>query len=401
MKHLFFIISCTVFIWACEKTGIVNSTNKEPQVFSVEKTNLKTGSILNIIGENFSEKQVENIISIDGKKLDNIILIKNILGSTLQTSIPVGAKSGNLLLTSKGKTIDLGNITIEEFNPLIDWEASQSFIGPNTPTILFKFKDKVIFSNQKNTDEFEMFSFDGNKWEKKNDIPFKMLYSSKSFSVNGMGYILPLYSKINGVFSNAFWEYNPNTDKWTKLSDFKGKARDRGIVFNTDNKAYYGLGMGENFKYLNDIWEFNASTKNWIQKNDFPYYSSFFGNEGKTLGSVDNSIYLNIYGTPNYYSVEYNSSSDSWTKKNIPNFAYIIEPNNYNKEIIGVDITKVSLGFKIPEMSLSKFNKETFSFQSFKTCPGSPRIDPVCFIIKNKIFVGLGLGYKDLWSYQL
>jgi hypothetical protein len=54
-----------------------------------------------------------------------------------------------------------------------------------------------------------------NQWTRKNDIPWRPMFTGVSASVNGLGYCISGLDSITGNgLAKATWEYNPSTDTW-------------------------------------------------------------------------------------------------------------------------------------------------------------------------------------------
>lgn len=74
------------------------------------------------------------------------------------------------------------------------------------------------------------------------------------FSIGSKGYI------GTGVTSSNIkdlWEYDPNTNVWSRKSDFGGEARDWAVGFSIGNKGYIGTGAKNDSSYFyNDFWEY-------------------------------------------------------------------------------------------------------------------------------------------------
>jgi len=107
-----------------------------------------------------------------------------------------------------------------------------------------------------------------NVWTKKADFPGNTLIAAVGFSIGNKGYI---GTGSDGTsYSTDFWEWDQETDVWTQKSDFKGNARSSAVGFSIGNKGYIGTGSkGNNAILLRDFWEWDQETDVWTQKPDF------------------------------------------------------------------------------------------------------------------------------------
>jgi hypothetical protein len=409
----------SLIILSCKKDdGTINPTtpttpstipitpSKPIEVTSVQKTDLKTGSILEIVGKNFSTNPADNIITINGVKALDVITISNILTTKLQATIPYQATSGDLVLTASGKRFELGSITIKQFIPKNGWEVAPSFTGISGFTKLFSFENKVFYWGSTNFDsKYSLYEFNGIQWNKKNDLPFDIYGLPAFFSVNGKGYLLPNVTKINGVLSKSVWEYDPSTDKWTELVNFPGASRTGGIVFTMNNKAYYGLGSDDALKYLSDIWEFDGNSKKWTQKKNYPYFLNalFGGGNLYYYGFSNEKVYMEMQSVPNSIFLEYNTQNDVWTKRNKIIDNLILETISYKNTIYAIT-ENYGANLVTNDESFNKLydydvNSSKFSYIKDLVCARRGGLN--VFIVNDKLYVGMGTGFKDLWSHKL
>jgi hypothetical protein len=82
-------------------------------------------------------------------------------------------------------------------------------------------------------------------------------------------YIIVGY-KTDNSYSNKVWEYNINTNIWTRKSDFPGNPRYAPASFVIEKYGYYGCGMSTDQRQYKDMWRYDPSTDKWIILEDFP-----------------------------------------------------------------------------------------------------------------------------------
>lgn len=101
-------------------------------------------------------------------------------------------------------------------------------------------------------------------------------YSAIGVSLNGKGYIGGglVHTEMDGEFPvKDFWEYDPNSNSWAPKTDIGGEdAPNRGgpSAFVVNEKIYVGLGQGDDYTYLKDFWEYDPNTDTWTRIADFP-----------------------------------------------------------------------------------------------------------------------------------
>ena len=108
------------------------------------------------------------------------------------------------------------------------------------------------------------------------------------------------------------WEYDPNTNTWTRKSDFPGPGRLMIKGFLITNKLYAGFGYiisayGENAgsnEYQTDLYEYDPVANQWSKKND-----SYLG-RGDIFFVIKDKMYA---VNPEYRTLNrYNQLTDTW-----------------------------------------------------------------------------------------
>jgi hypothetical protein len=88
------------------------------------------------------------------------------------------------------------------------------------------------------------------------------------FTINGKVYVggQTIGSGVNYSYFKQLYEYDPETNMWTKKKDLPGTARIEPTVTVLNNKAYILFGIGLNTSqvtYTSDAWEYDPATDNW------------------------------------------------------------------------------------------------------------------------------------------
>jgi len=98
------------------------------------------------------------------------------------------------------------------------------------------------------------FNLESNLWEAKAEFP-DPVFSRIGFSMNGKGYILSgLDEDLNP--HPGFWEYDPDRDEWTRLSDFGRGDGNADVGFVIEGSAYGGLGISLDGEERQEFWKY-------------------------------------------------------------------------------------------------------------------------------------------------
>lgn len=140
--------------------------------------------------------------------------------------------------------------------------------------------------------------------------------SAVAFSTNDYGYVTT--GRNGGNLKNDVWKFNPNdgiAGSWTKLkNDFTGQARENATAFVVNGNAYVGTGNVNSLVALSSMYKFDPNTEAWTK-------ASNFGGD-----HVMNAVGFNINGKGyigtgfdseidrQTFMYEYNASTDTWLK---------------------------------------------------------------------------------------
>lgn len=136
--------------------------------------------------------------------------------------------------------------------------------------IVFSLNDKIYsglnFSSSLNR-RFWMFDNMTRSWVPKSDFPGPVSwYPVSYFTISNKGYVL--------FTDNVFYEYNPDTDTWTRLAPFPGPGSQRfgRVSFVINGKAYIGLGRepATGGKAFSNFWIYDPVTDEWEQGERMP-----------------------------------------------------------------------------------------------------------------------------------
>jgi hypothetical protein len=135
----------------------------------------------------------------------------------------------------------------------------------------------------------EMYMFDPltMTWTRKS-YPAELGYMGgpAAFSINGKGYLGVGWVSQKNANVSDFYEYDPETDAWTKKASFPGTLRGSATSFSLPNgKGYVMMGYANELGlYLNDVWEYDPAENKWTRLDDFPG-SPRFGARAMVIGN--------------------------------------------------------------------------------------------------------------------
>jgi len=215
--------------------------------------------------------------------------------------------------------------------------------------------------------------------------------SAVGFAILDKGYVALGKRTSNSNYLNDCWEFSPDSNKWTKKSDFPGVARVKAVAAVVNGKAYVGLGFAEvavyqNTGYLNDFWMFDPVTNSWTRKKDYP---------SKSTDACVSFVYKNnIYVGSGYDGHDakadfwkYDPESDSWTQladfKGESRFGSVVCTNG-KKVFFGG-------GFRSScENDWWEFFPESDSWSQVKGMSDNGRVNGVALSVNDRFFVATG-----------
>ncbi|OJJ23532.1 hypothetical protein BKI52_03985 [marine bacterium AO1-C] len=122
--------------------------------------------------------------------------------------------------------------------------------------------------------DFWQFDPVKNIWTKIADFGGTMRSGAVGFSINGKGYVgagyhnEPFFGATKTDYKVDFWEYDPISDTWTKISSCP-ERRTEMTAFVVNNKAYVGSGTGF-YGHSDLFWEFDPAMNSWTPKMNYP-----------------------------------------------------------------------------------------------------------------------------------
>lgn len=171
--------------------------------------------------------------------------------------------------------------------------------------------------DQTATNSLWEYDTDTDKWTKRKDLPGTARYNIAAFATGGKGYAL--FGTIGwGLSENDYptkgtlYEYDPATDNWTTKADFPAKPRGNnitngefnGLVMNINGRIFVGNGSGSGTVW-SDWYEYIPTRDAWEKR------ANSFG--GTYYFSVGNIGYVLNHGARSYV-MTYDATTDTWSK---------------------------------------------------------------------------------------
>lgn len=124
--------------------------------------------------------------------------------------------------------------------------------------------------------DFYAFNPSTNSWSQIVSIGGQKRMGATSFVIDDIAYVC--CGVNNGTYVDDFWQYDPSTAQWTQLRDISNSSDDdydddynitrmNGSAFVIDGWAY--LTCGEQGSVRSDTWKYNPFTDLWEQVHDF------------------------------------------------------------------------------------------------------------------------------------
>lgn len=257
------------------------------------------------------------------------------------------------------------------------------------------------------------------QWQETEPMTFNLAYRHHpvNFVHEGYGYLVTGVGRTAGTgdqyLTSDFYKYDPVEDTWETLPTFPGMPRGFAYGDTTGGKAYMGFGIGPNNALLNDLWEYDFETETWTRLSDCP------GNGRLHPAFIAENKYI-VVGMGNGAGGNYNDfwmyevETDTWTQMpNIPG------PGRHHPFHFGIDGTVYAgMGHGSVEVDWGQGNSviyrdwfkwelgESTDWTVLDTFPGEPRVAGQQFSWAGRGFVISGQGANhgnfsegEFWEY--
>jgi N-acetylneuraminic acid mutarotase len=326
-----------------------------PVITSFSPSSAYEGETVIVSGQNFSTSASENIVKFNGVTAT----VTAATATSITTTVPTGATTGKLQLTTNGNTAtsveDFGLLyppSISSFAPTTGYaRASTGYAGATvtitgnhfassvsdnivtinsiTATVLTASttqitvevplsattgKVSVAVNGRESLSVSDFTVLPTNVWnEMPGPLPDALLRSSGIAFVIGTKIYFGLGQNASNVNMKDFWEYDTETNIFTQRKDFGGIARNGATGFSIGSKGYVATGFNLGSP-LADLWEYDPATDNWTSKDPLPGPAR----SGAISLSLGGKGYVGtgIVGgaSPTYFNdfYEYDPANNSW-----------------------------------------------------------------------------------------
>ncbi|WP_431126625.1 Kelch repeat-containing protein [Flagellimonas flava] len=448
-RYLLFICTATFLFLNCKKDDgslpvddnpSEEVENPETDIFDFSPALGGWGTKVTIRGENFDPLPEGNQVQFNGRMAE----VESASETTLVAIVPEDATTGKISLFALGYDYtSFQDFTVLLPPPIInDFEPKEGVEGDEVTITGDHFGDNpsavdVLFHGAETPAELKSFSDtkivvrvpDGYKGPIQMRVKDQYTISEDEFTYlpwrrradfeegkRRFGIAEAIEDKIYMGFGNYgsakkdLWEYDPELDSWTQMTDFPGEARHGVFHFVIDGLLYVGGGTnGTSQTGPNDFYSFDPATNTWTSLGDFPGNPNQVRRAPSTFTINDKGY---VYGGTNlgidlFYNDlwEYNPTNDSWEEKS--GFEDIGRASAVSFSIGNKGY--ISTGFYSQTQLLSdiwEYSPQSDSWTEKEPLPdGNERYGAIGFSIRNKGYVGLGFNNNyqqqaNLWEFD-
>jgi N-acetylneuraminic acid mutarotase len=307
----------------------------------------------------------------------------------------------------------------EEESTVGNWSRTTPFKGrPRFGATVFTVGGKAFvglgYDGDEYLSDFYVFDVASGFWEAKEKFPGTPRERAVAFSINGKGYVGLGYNRDEEQEElKDFWEYDPNTNAWTRVADFGGTARYNTIGFAIDSKGYVGTGY-DGDTYNSDFWQYDAGTNSWNEIKSYPGQKI----EGGLAMVVSGKAYIcsgrnnDLFNT-DFWEFDPSGSEVVWTnltpddddsyyddfKAAVSRYnavSFTLEDKVYI--VGGVGSSNATTG------TVYEFDPTSYLWDERTSFEGSARSLAVAYVLEGRAFVGTGQNgssrYDDVWEFK-
>lgn len=246
------------------------------------------------------------------------------------------------------------------------------------------------------------FLFGQAEWEQISPLPNDLVTDhSYAFALNGKGYFVAGADRFS--YLDDFFEYDPETDEWTRIGEFPGGVRGFGIGDTWDGKAYFGFGFNGN-NYQDDLWVFDPETETWTELAPCPctprIHPAFIAHNDKIFVGLGGSA----QGDLNDWW-EYDMATDSWSQK--PDFPDLPRHHPYQFGVGDYVYTGFGHGGPLIFDEWYRYDPATEEWTQMATLPAEGRVAGTQFSFNGKGYALSGDGGDhrsmeegEFWAYD-
>jgi hypothetical protein len=305
-------IYITVFVLlgciSCEKDGVLHPNLVVlgyPEITSFEPQSGKAGTTINVYGNNFSDQPANIFVSIAG--------FTALAGSHTMHHMTFVVPTATMTTSDRIylSVNDKGTNSMTDFTIITPWNFASSYPGINYiyyGLAVFAMNNKGYAIEQDYSDPASasnaVWEYDPqtNVWTRKANMPGKDRYNMTHIVIGSKAYTGLGYTGGLASGSYGFYEYDQVTDSWTTRADYPGERKDNAVGFQIGGKVYVAGGTTVNYEYSVQLWEYDPALDSWKRKNDPPVpMSNAIELSGVTyLTDFEGNMY-NYYPESEYY----------------------------------------------------------------------------------------------------
>jgi N-acetylneuraminic acid mutarotase len=159
---------------------------------------------------------------------------------------------------------DLGNWSLVGYFEGQPRSGSVSFVINDRPYVGLGYDGDDYFT------DFYYYNADQGLWVQVAPFPGVGRERAVAFAIGNKAYVGTGYNRDLDIEElRDFYEYDPETNAWVRISDFAGTARYSSVGFGLNNLGYLGTGYDGNF-YRSDFWQYDPDTDIWLEVASFP-----------------------------------------------------------------------------------------------------------------------------------
>jgi N-acetylneuraminic acid mutarotase len=229
------------------------------------------GATITINGNYFSNVASENSVKFNA----TAATVLTASATQLTVEVPSGASTGKISVTVNSReALSANDFSVSPTNLWLSVNSTHDALL-RTSSVAFVIGTKIYFGlgqNASNADLKDFWEYDTqtDQFTRKKDFEGVERNGATAFTIGNRGYVCTGFH--TGTAYQDLWEYDPATDDWTQRANFPGAPRSGAVSFGIGTKGYVGTGYAS-LNYFADFWEFDPSggtngSGSWVQKAD-------------------------------------------------------------------------------------------------------------------------------------
>jgi N-acetylneuraminic acid mutarotase len=265
-------------------------------------------------------------------------------------------------------------------------------------------------NNDSTLSDFWEFNPDSSRWIKKSNFIGIARVSAVATVLNGKAYVGLGYSPQIGwlesqCYLKDFYEYSPETDKWKSLADFPSKQSDACIAFSCNNKVFVATGF-DSESFGNCTWLYDPLSNTWkeVGQMDVARANAICVDNGRIFAGLGYNSNLNVTDWYEFDTINYNWNA----RKSMPDNGRLVAMNfiiNGKVFVAGGRHWGGDCDPRADITSIYQYNASNDSWSKSGNNKNFARERAISFSFNNEAYFGLGendLGLlSDFWKIEL